>query len=455
VGVVYNETLAEALELATAEYVQQDVTGVFSGNIVPPNAQPIAQAYAGHQYGHFSMLGDGRAILLGEHLTSTGQRFDIQLKGAGPTAYSRRGDGRAALGPMLREFLVSEAMAALGIPTTRSLAVVQTGDWVMRDKPLQGAVLTRVAKSHLRVGTFEYVASFGSIDELQALVDYTVQRHYPTCADSEYPAYSLLEAVISAQASLIAKWQAIGFVHGVMNTDNMSICGETIDYGPCAFMDTYDPATVFSSIDRHGRYAYGNQPRIAQWNLARLAQALLPLLHSDPENALIIANDAVIGFNDTFQRLWRDEMASKLGVLDAQNEDDDLIQTLLKLMHQYRVDYMQTFRMLSSDSCSNSNDLFQSDAFKAWHTRWRDRLQGQTLSIDQAKVMMRQKNPALIPRNHLVEAVLEQATEKASMEPLFSLHRALKKPFEEIPLDSPYGELPPEKESAYKTYCGT
>ena len=323
--IIFNNTLAKSLGLNIQALQSEEGTAVFAGNQIPEGASPLAQAYAGHQFGHFTMLGDGRALLIGEQISPQDERFDIQLKGSGRTSYSRGGDGRAALGPMLREYIISEAMYALGIPTTRSLAVVTTGESVMRETELAGAVLTRVAASHLRVGTFEYAAKWGTVEELQSLADYTISRHYPEIKDDENRYLSLLQEVIKRQASLIAKWQLVGFIHGVMNTDNVTISGETIDYGPCAFMDAYDPATVFSSIDRQGRYAYGNQPNIGGWNLARFAETLLPLLHADEEQAVQMAQDAITEYIDLYQSNWLTGMRSKLGIFNEETEDKSLI----------------------------------------------------------------------------------------------------------------------------------
>jgi uncharacterized protein YdiU (UPF0061 family) len=344
--VILNHALAADLGLDAGELAGTESGAIFAGNRLPPGAKPIAQAYAGHQYGHFTTLGDGRAILLGEQITPSGGRFDIQLKGPGPTPYSRRGDGRAALGPMLREYIISEAMHALGIPTTRSLAVAATGETVYRETPLPGAVLTRVAASHLRVGTFQWAAGAGETEHVRALVNYTLQRHYPARADAGQSAQALLDAVIERQARLIAQWMLVGFVHGVMNTDNMALSGETIDYGPCAFMDTYDPATVFSSIDRHGRYAYGNQPSIAQWNLNRFAETLLPLIDPSEEKAIAVATASLHRFASLFQEHWLAGMRGKLGLFNAEPDDTALFKSLLEGMHQAKADYTNTFAAL-------------------------------------------------------------------------------------------------------------
>lgn len=444
--VVWNHPLAQSLGL---EADASASAAALAGNELLPGSQPIAQAYAGHQYANFTMLGDGRALLLGEQLTPAGNRFDIQLKGSGPTPFSRRGDGRAALGPMLREYIISEAMYALGIPTTRSLAVVKTGEPVYRDEVLPGAVLTRVAASHIRVGTFEYAAARGEKEALQALADYTIQRHYPEISDGTSPYLALLEAVMERQAALIARWQCVGFVHGVMNTDNMALSGETIDYGPCAFMDAYDPATVFSSIDRNGRYAYGRQPFIAQWNLARLAEALLPLLHEDEEKAIEIANEAVTGFEARFKRHWLAGMKAKLGLFTEEGDDTALIQSLLDWMESTDADFTNTFRDLSQPS---SAPLSQEREFLDWHERWQSRLTRQSQSRDEVSALIQQHNPAFIPRNHKVEEALSAAT-TGDLAPMERLLEALAKPFDHsrrLPEFSTPVAMP-----EYRTFCGT
>lgn len=445
--VILNRPLAESLGL-DADQIKDPA--LFSGNALPPGAQPLAQAYAGHQYGNFTMLGDGRAILLGEQVTPGGARYDIQLKGQGPTPFSRRGDGRAALGPMLREYIISEAMHALGIPTTRSLAVVTTGEPVFRETSLPGAVLTRVAASHIRVGTFEYAAARGEKTLLQALADYTLQRHYPEAAVAEQPYVALLEAVIARQADLIARWQLVGFVHGVMNTDNMALSGETIDYGPCAFMDAYDPATVFSSIDRYGRYAYGQQPEIAQWNLTRLAEALLPLLHEEEERAVDIANGALDTFGTRFQRHWLTGMRAKLGFFNEEGEDTALIHSLLEQMRQTKADFTNTFRALTD---APENAPFQEPSGREWHQRWQARLSRQPQSVGEVNELMRRRNPVVIPRNHKVEEALAAAVEKDDLGVMQRLLAVLGKPCDSLPEDSEY-RLPSGSQS-YRTFCGT
>ena len=451
--VVFNPSLAQFLGLDPAAFTGPDAAAHFTGNQLFPGADPIAQAYAGHQFGNLTRLGDGRAILLGEHRTPAGQRFDIQLKGAGPTPYSRRGDGRAAIGPMLREYLISEAMHALGIPTTRSLAVASTGEPVFREAPLPGAVLTRVAASHIRVGTFVYFAALGDTDSLRVLADYTVRRHFPDRVESENPILGLLEEVIERQASLIAHWMRVGFVHGVMNTDNMALCGETIDYGPCAFIDAYDPAAVFSSIDHNGRYAFGQQPGIAEWNLARLAEALLPILHPDPDAALAQANAALDSFSGRFQRHWLAALRAKLGLFTAEPEDAALAEDLLRWMHETRADYTHTFRNLSSRS--TSEPAASADAqFTAWHQRWTARLARQPQLWTEVAQLMNAHNPAVVPRNHEVEAALAAATGN-ELAPLERLLSALARPYEET--DQPEGLLnpPPPGTPVCRTFCGT
>ncbi|MBY0227907.1 MAG: YdiU family protein [Gemmataceae bacterium] len=434
---VYNHRLARELGLDLPE---ESLAALFSGQEPPPGAQPLAQAYAGHQFGGFTMLGDGRAILLGEHRAPDGRLFDIQLKGPGRTRFSRGGDGRAALGPMLREYVVSEAMAALGIPTTRSLAVVTTGEPVYRERPLKGAILTRVASSHLRVGTFEYAAAFQGEDAVRTLADYAIRRHYPELTDA--PRLEFLRAVLERQASLIARWQLVGFIHGVMNTDNMAISGETIDYGPCAFMDAYDPATVFSSIDRAGRYAYGNQPRIAQWNLARFAETLLPLLDADTEKAVGMATGVLEEFPARYEGHWQEGMRRKLGLRTA---DAGLAERLLEWMRGARADFTNTFRDLSSEEAL-TGEKYQDAAFQAWLAEWRAK------GPDAA--LMRSANPAVIPRNHRVEEALAAAEDRDDLSPLHALLEALASPYEERPGLERYREPNPDA-ACYKTFCGT
>ena len=444
---VFNSALAESMGLDARCLESEGGAAIFSGNAIPAGAEPIAQAYAGHQFGHFNMLGDGRAILLGEHLSPDGARWDVQLKGAGRTAYSRRGDGRAALGPMLREYIISEAMQALGIPTTRSLAVVGTGETVHREEELPGAVLVRIAASHIRVGTFEYAAMNGDLDSLRALAEYTIQRHYPAVVASPNPFRALLEAVIERQASLVAKWMLVGFIHGVMNTDNMALSGESIDYGPCAFMDVYDPATVFSSIDRNGRYAYANQPGIAHWNLARLAEALLPLLDSDEKTGLEIAKESLGIFPKSFQRHWLSGMRAKLGLFNEEADDLSLIESFLAGMHRHRTDYTQTLRAL--------NPAQTLPADPAWHADWKARLGRQEQTLEEVGERMRRHNPAVIPRNHKVEEALEAASSEGDFAPLHCLLAALASPYEDGSEKDGFREPSADGSTGYRTFCGT
>jgi uncharacterized protein YdiU (UPF0061 family) len=452
--VLFNRPLAQSLGLDPAAFTSPDAAALFAGNRIPPGAEPIAQAYAGHQYGNLTRLGDGRAILLGEHLTPSGERYDIQLKGAGPTPYSRRGDGRAALGPMLREYLISEAMHALGIPTTRSLAVAATGEPVFREEMLPGAVLTRVAASHIRVGTFEYFAATGDTDAMRVLADHTLRRHFPDRAESEHPALGLLEGVMERQASLMAHWMRVGFVHGVMNTDNMALSGETIDYGPCAFVDAYDPAAVFSSIDHHGRYAFGQQPHIAAWNLARLAEALLPILHTEPETALARANEALESFPERFHRHWIAAMRGKLGLFSAEPDDVSLIEELLRWMHQARADYTHTFRNLRPHGTPGPA-LLADAAYTAWHRRWTEGLARQSQPWPEVAKLMNAHNPAVIPRNHEVEAALAAATAGNNLAPLERLLAALANPYDEAGQPDALLNPPPSGTPACRTFCGT
>ena len=452
--VVFNRPLAQFLGLDPAAFTGPDAAACFTGNQMFPGAEPIAQAYAGHQFGNLTRLGDGRAILLGEHLTPAGHRFDIQLKGAGPTPYSRRGDGRAAIGPMLREYLISEAMHALGIPTTRSLAVASTGEPVFREAPLPGAVLTRVAASHIRVGTFEYFAALGDTDALRVLADHTVRRHFPDRVESENPVLGLLEEVIERQASLIAHWMRVGFVHGVMNTDNMALSGETIDYGPCAFIDAYDPAAVFSSIDHNGRYAFGQQPRIAAWNLARLAEALLPILHSEADTALARANAALDSFSRRFQRHWLATLRAKLGLFTVEPEDATLAEDLLQWMHETRADYTHTFRNLKPRATSEPA-ASADPKFTAWHQRWSERLARQPQPWTEVAGLMNAHNPAVIPRNHVVEAALAAATTTNNLAPLESLLVALATPYDESGKPTELLNPPPPGTPICRTFCGT
>lgn len=452
---VLNELLAAELGLNVESLRSEQAVEVFAGNRIPAGAEPLAQAYAGHQFGHFTMLGDGRALLLGEQITPRGERMDIQLKGSGRTPYSRGGDGRAALGPMLREYIISEAMHALGIPTTRSLAVVTTGEKINREMELPGAILTRTAASHLRVGTFQYAANWGTAEDLRALADYAVQRHYPEIAKAGEERYlHFLRGVIDRQAKLIAKWQLVGFIHGVMNTDNMAISGETIDYGPCAFMDAYDPATVFSSIDRQGRYAYGNQPYIAVWNLARLAESLLPLLHEEEEQAVKLAEDALGEFSGLFQHHWLAGMRMKLGVTGIEAEDEALFADLLQMMQKHRADYTNTFRAFTFGRLEDLA-MHGTTEFAEWLAKWQARLDRQRTSKEASLELMRSSNPAVIPRNHRVEEALEAAVEREDYSVMRRLLDVLRDPFAHSAEQEEYCALPEPSSQPYRTYCGT
>lgn len=452
--IILNNSLATSLGLKVNALQGKEGAVVFAGNLIPEGSVPLAQAYAGHQFGHFTMLGDGRAILLGEQITPQGERMDIQLKGSGRTPYSRGGDGRAALGPMLREHIISEAMHALGIATTRSLAVVITGETVTRETELPGAILTRVAASHLRVGTFQYAAKFGSGEDLRALVDYTLQRHFQDFHNNDNPYLYLLKEVIKQQTLLIAKWQLVGFVHGVMNTDNMTISGETIDYGPCAFMNAYDPATVFSSIDTRGRYAYGNQPYIAAWNLVKFAETLLPLLHDNQEQAIEMAQKAILEFTELYHCNWITGMRAKLGLFGEESEDESLIEGLLNLMHKHRADYTNTFRALTTDSLEQTV-LYGIPEFTQWYRQWQTRLGRQQETKAAAYELMGNANPAVIPRNHRVEAALEAAVKQGDYSVMERLLEVLLVPYAHSPEQDDYTTPPEPSTRPYKTFCGT
>ncbi|GAA0338281.1 YdiU family protein [Bacillus carboniphilus] len=450
--VILNKELAASLGLNTEALQTEDSISVFAGNKEPQGSEPLAQAYAGHQFGHFTMLGDGRAMLFGEHITPEGHRVDIQLKGSGRTPYSRGGDGRAALGPMLREYIISEAMHALGIPTTRSLAVVTTGETIIRETGLPGAILTRIAASHIRVGTFQYAAQWGTTEELKLLADYTIDRHYPELKEQENPYLSLLQEVIKRQAALIAKWQLVGFIHGVMNTDNMTISGETIDYGPCAFMDTYDLGTVFSSIDRQGRYAFGNQPYMGGWNLARFAECLIPLLHEDQEESVKIAQGEIETFSDIYKNNWLAGMRAKLGLFNEEELDETLIKDLLGLMQEHGADYTNTFRALTIGEGTTLSELPE---FKEWFGHWQKRRERQEQSKEDAQQLMRNSNPAVIPRNHRVEEALEAAVNEGDYTVMERLLHVLSKPFAHTPDQEKYCKPPEPTDEPYQTFCGT
>ena len=457
-----NRPLAIHLGLDPDRLSTPEGAEILAGKQVPEGADPIAMAYAGHQFGQFvPQLGDGRAILLGEVIDAEGVRRDIQLKGSGPTPFSRRGDGRAALGPVLREYIVSEAMAALGIPTTRSLAAVMTGESVLRETPLPGAVLTRVASSHIRVGTFQYFAARGDTEGVRRLADHVIARHYPDLANVERPYHRLLEGVIARQAELVARWLLIGFIHGVMNTDNTSISGETIDYGPCAFLDQYDPAKVFSSIDEFGRYAYANQPRIALWNLTRLAECLLPLLSDAQDKAIEEAQSALNEFAEIFNNAYKAGLRSKLGLFTARDEDQTLAQDLLDAMAKNQADFTLTFRRLSDAALDPANDdgvrqLFaEPAAYDEWAVRWRQRLIDEPQDGATRRSAMRLVNPAFIPRNHRVEAVIQAAVNSDDFAPFEGLLAVLSKPYQDQPEYAGYAEPPEPHQRVLRTFCGT
>ena len=456
----FNHSLAATLGLEGLG--ETALAGLYSGNAVPQELEPIAMAYAGHQFGQFvPQLGDGRAILLGEALDGTGARFDIQLKGSGRTPYSRGGDGRAALGPVLREYLVSEAMHALGIPTTRSLAAVATGEPVFRETPLPGAIVTRVASSLVRVGTFQYFAARGDIDGVRQLADYAIERHYPQAKSDELPYLALLRAVTEAQASLIARWMHVGFIHGVMNTDNMTISGETIDFGPCAFMDSYDPAAVFSSIDTLGRYAYGNQPHAGAWNLARFAETLLPLIDSQPERAVELAGAAVSTFSTLFAEALLSGFRGKLGLSVREDGDSKLAEDWLDTMHRNQSDFTATFRALcdaaeSAEANARLRDSFANPRdYDEWAERWRARLSREPLRWHERAAAMRRMNPAYIPRNHRIEAVIQAAVESQDFGPFEEMSTVLSRPYESQAGHESYADPPQPGERVLETFCGT
>ena len=452
---LFNDALANALGLNTADFTA-NASQYLSGNVTPQGAEPLAQAYAGHQFGGFSILGDGRAILLGEHITPNQQRVDIQLKGAGRTPYSRSGDGRAALGPMLREYMISEAMHGLGIPTTRSLAVISTGEDVYREEAYPGAILTRIASSHLRVGTFQFAAATQKPENLKALADYVIHRHFPTI-ENDYLA--LLNSVIALQAKLIAQWMQVGFIHGVMNTDNMTISGETIDYGPCAFLNAYHPDRVFSSIDTNGRYAFGNQPQIAHWNLTRLAETLLPLIDESEEKAIELATESLNVFPTQFFDAWLAGFRKKLGIFNAESDDTKLVEDLLMLMQKHQADFTNTFNALADDSISTSPlyaALFEDGGFKNWLTSWQTRLSRQSESFSESVALMHAVNPKVIPRNHLVEAALSAAVNHQDMSMFNELLAVVSNPYADINHAAKYTLAPAlSYDTHYKTFCGT
>lgn len=461
--IAVNRPLARHLGIDADWLASPEGVQMVAGNAVPEGAEPLASVYAGHQFGSYNpQLGDGRAILLGEVVDGAGHRFDIQLKGSGPTPYSRGGDGRSPLGPVIREYLVSEAMHALGVPTTRALAAVTTGDQVVREQFLPGAVLARVASSHIRIGTFQYFAANKNTQALQTLTSHTLTRHYPEQLVAENQPLALLQAVVARQASLVARWQLLGFIHGVMNTDNMLLCGETIDYGPCAFMDAFQADKVFSSIDQGGRYAYRNQPGIAHWNLACLAQSLLPLLHDEQDEAVAIAQTAVDRFPELFVQAHTEGMAAKLGLAEITGDDTALVEDLFQLMADHQLDFTLTFRRLadladeSSPGQATVKELFEiPDALLPWLARWRERQQRESNEPTDRQSRMYAANPAFIPRNHRVQEAIAAASDDGDFQPFHALHAALAMPYQYDPSLARYATPPRPEQEVRQTFCGT
>ena len=449
--VVLNDRLAKDLTLDFSKVEKKDLSQIFSGNTLPEGSSTLAQAYAGHQFGHFTMLGDGRAVLLGEHLVNNTNRFDVQFKGSGRTSFSRSGDGRAVLGPMLREYIISEAIHSLKIPTTRSLAVVKTGEKIVRENLLPGAILTRVASSHIRVGTFQYIAAKQNINDLNTLVDYTINRHYPEIKSSKNKALDLLNLVMERQCKLVVNWMRVGFIHGVMNTDNMAISGETIDYGPCAFMDNYNPKTVFSSIDKFGRYSFSNQPPITKWNLSRFAECLIPLIDNNEDKAIQLATEAIDNFQNIYEEKWLNMMRDKLGLFGKTKDDKKLIDDLLTWMEKNKADYTNTFCYLMNISIGNSS-LYDDKEFINWSNNWKNRIFINNNSKDKSIELMKKTNPIIIPRNHKVEEALKAANEN-DLEVMNKLLSNLDNPYSEQKDIEDY-QLPSNNEG-YQTFCGT
>lgn len=447
-----NLDLLKDLDLENAD--KKELIQILSGNQLAKGSEPLAQAYAGHQFGHFTMLGDGRAVLLGEHLTNSGKRMDIQLKGSGQTPFSRRGDGKATLKSMLREYLMSEAMHGLGIPTSRSLAVVKSGEKAFRETDQDGGILTRVMSSHIRVGTFEFARYYGGIDNVKELMNYTIDRHFPELKDVVNPALALLEKVMDLQMDLIVNWMRVGFIHGVMNTDNTSIIGKTFDYGPCAFMGIYNPDTVFSSIDTQGRYSFGNQPNIIKWNLARFAETLLPLMDSDEKKAIEIATEKIKDFDENFTQKWYEMMFSKLGINEAKEGDDALADELLRLMEIHQKDYTNTFNFLQIPETLDENQFFLDEKFDAWKSKWQQRIQNQEGGKVSAFTLMEKNNPVFVPRNFKVEEALDSAV-NGDFSPFNSYLNLLKAPYEIHPKMSEFLYSPVGFDSEYMTFCGT
>ena len=445
----FNEKLAQELNLDFSKFSSEQLAALFSGNQLPEGAHPIAQAYAGHQFGHFTMLGDGRAILIGEHLDKTGKRWDIQFKGSGRTPYSRGGDGRATLKSMLREYLISEAIHCLGIPSSRTLAVCHTGETVKRETLHKGAVICRVAKSHIRIGTIEFIRNFLTTKDLSEFCNYLIKREYPNLIQAPNPPLELLKKVMELQTDLIVNWIRVGFIHGVMNTDNTSLTAETIDYGPCAFMNSYNPKTVFSSIDRTGRYAFGNQARVIQWNIAAMAGAMIPIIDKDEDKAIVKVKEVINSFPGMYEEKYYQMMSKKIGIATPDANDKILINKLLKCMEENKLDYTNTFRYLTYKQ--SIDDQKEVDEFKRWETNWMERIKIETNPYE----LMKSSNPSVIPRNHLVEEVLDKAAFEANPEPMKYLIEVLKNPYKELPLDSRYGKAPVGGDCNYETFCGT
>ena len=457
---LFNYNLAEELELDPFIFSSNYGLSIFSGNEIPEGSTPIAQAYAGHQFGSFNPhLGDGRALLLGEITNIHNQVKDIQLKGSGLTPFSRRGDGKSALGPVLREYLISESMNAMGIPTTRSLAAIASGENVLRDTSLPGGVLTRIASSHIRIGTFEYASKLEDKNQIKKLADYSINRHYPEVAEIDNPYLAFFAAVCNEQASLIANWMAVGFIHGVMNTDNMTISGETIDYGPCGFMDEYHPLTVFSSIDKQGRYAYANQPAILTWNLTRLAEALIPLVHGKKEESIKLLTEVLQLINPVYGNFWLMNMRSKIGLSKEDPKDYELIMSLLEVMKDEKVDFTLAFRSLSKALTGNmtiARNIFNnSKKFDVWFMHWQERISQENVPDEDIVSAMDKVNPIYIPRNHKVEEALFSAVHKNDMQPFSNLLSILMSPYQENKGNESYTLPAPESEKPFKTFCGT
>ena len=447
--VIVNNELAEKLGLNLKGSSEEDLSNLFSGNSLPHGSKPFAQAYAGHQFGQFTILGDGRAHIVGEQVTPDGEIFDIQYKGSGRTPYSRGGDGKAALGPMLREYLISEAMYYLGIPTTRSLAVVETGEKVYREVPLKGSILTRVASSHIRIGTFQFLAAHKDYEGMKSLLDFSIKRHFSNLKFSENLAIEFIKAVMQKQINLIVEWMRVGFIHGVMNTDNSTISGETIDYGPCAFMDHYDANTVFSSIDTQGRYSFANQPSIIQWNLVRLAECLLPLIDKDEKRSIEIAQNLINTFSSLFKDKWLQMMKKKLGIKDQSEDDEELINNLIKWMQQKKPDFTNTFCNLMNYDHADDEE-FEDDEFNNWKREWKKRVESKKY-ID----VMMSCNPTLIPRNYLVEEALSEAETDGKFDKFNELNEIISSPYQLKKVNIKYLETPSKTNIPYKTFCGT